>query len=157
MPNRAWFPSIRINIKTTAKNLIIPLFFVLPILALYLFEPDKFQYVWKGRAPYLFFLWLLFIELALAWKKLPPKAFKATSHPRILVAIAISTLPLVYVVGTYVLGLNHKIVEIGKLLGVPSRPGLEWFLQYSWPLSLEYLMFTFFSPLRFGSSTESLG
>lgn len=51
-------------------------------------------------------------------------------------------LPITYVIATFVLGLNRKIIAVGKLLGV-GRYG-EWFLEDSWPLSLEYLLLTFF-------------
>ena len=128
--------------KTDARNLIIPLSFILPIFALYLSDPITFQYVWKGRALYLFFLWLLFLELTIAWKKLLQMTFKTLNYARILAVATTAAIPIAYVICTSICGLNRQIVDIGKLLGVPSRLGLEWFLKYSWPLSLEYLTFT---------------
>ena len=50
--------------------------------------------------------------------------------------------PTAYVIAVSVFGLSHWIVEIGELLGA-GRYG-EWFLQHSWPLSLEYLLLTAF-------------
>jgi len=145
LPNKTRFSAInRNNIKAEARNFVIPIFLTTFIFTHYFLEPTTFQYFWKGRAPYLLFLWLLLLELTIAWKKLPKKTFNTSNYKKILAVAITTTLPMVYIVCTYVFGLNRQIMEIGKILGVPSRLGLEWFLQYSWPLSLEYSILTIF-------------
>lgn len=50
--------------------------------------------------------------------------------------------PTTCVITAFILGLNPEIIEVGKLLGAGQYG--EWFLKNSWPLSLEYLLLTFF-------------
>jgi len=44
--------------------------FIVPLIILYLLDPGSFEFRWKGRAPYLLFLWLFALETGLAWRKL---------------------------------------------------------------------------------------
>ena len=121
------------KIREASTNLIIPLSFILPISMLYLSNPSSFELVWKGRAPYLIFLWLLFLELALAWKKLPNEPLRIT-------VIAITTAPT-YLIGVFAFALNDEIMELGKLLGAPYLEHGQWILE-SWALSTEYVVLT---------------
>ena len=86
---------------------------------LYLSNSSSFESVWKGRAPYLIFLWLLFLELALAWKKLPNKSLSIT-------AIALTTAVPNYLIGISTFALDNEIMELGKLAGVPYKEHGEW-------------------------------
>jgi len=129
-----------LNVKTAAKTLIIPFSFILPILTLYIFDPNSFQYTWKGRAPYLFFLWLFFLELVLAWGKLPKNQITPLRWERILAAGTIMIVSTAYVICISKFEFSvREIIELGKILRLPS-----WFLASYWPLLIEYLIFTAF-------------
>lgn len=132
-------------LSNVAKNFTTPLFLILPIFAVYLFEPDTFLYAWKGRAPYLFFLWLLVLEFALAWRKISGKGLGTHRRVTTIAIAVVGAIPTAYILAAFLFGLNPELVELGRVVGVPfgGRYG-EFFLQYSWPLSLEYLFLTAF-------------
>lgn len=132
-------------IVAVAKNFSLLLFIILPIFVVYLFEPDSFLIAWKGRTPYLFFLWLLVLEFALAWSKISQKGFGTHRLVMTIGVIVAAAIPTAYIIAAFLFGLNPQLVELGKVVGVPfgGRYG-DWFLQYSWPLSLEYLFLTTF-------------
>ena len=52
------------------KTALIFSAFVVPLVILYIIDSGSFDYLWKGRAPYFLFLWLLFLEAILGWKNL---------------------------------------------------------------------------------------
>jgi len=148
LPDRTKVSKAQIYIKKTARNLIIPFSFIIPILILYILNPSLFEVVWKGRGPLLFFLWLLFLELALGWEKLLNREITWTRFKTAAVIVAVAA-PTIYVVAVHHLGLESNIVELGESIGVPfgsMPPGadVEWFTHFSWPLSLEYMFFTVF-------------
>lgn len=116
------------------RRLIIPLSFTLSIFILYLFDPSSFELAWKGRLPYLIFLWLLFLELALAWKKL-------SNRPLSIAAIAITTVTPTSLIGILAFALNDEIMELGKLVSVPYQKHGQWVLE-GWALSIEYVVLT---------------
>ena len=132
------------HIKAFMEGLFVPFSLVLPILVLYIFDPNSFQSAWKGRFPYIFFLWLFVLELALAWRRLPKNTLGTSKWVRTLVAVVAMAVPTAYAVATFHFGLNQEIVELGKWVGVPYEVYGPWFLQFSWPLSFEYLVFTVF-------------
>lgn len=114
------------------RRLVIPISFALPISTLYLAYPSSFELVWKGRVPYLIFLWLVFLELALAWKKLSNK-------PLSVVALGITTAAPTYLIGIFAFALSDEIRELGKLVGVPYQEHGQWILE-GWVLSVEYVI-----------------
>jgi len=142
MLTRMRFFLTQINIKACAKNLAIPFSFITPILLLFVLDPNSFNYTWKGRTLYLFFLWLLFLELILDWEKLTQKNLASLKKPRIIVMGIMASIPIVYVIGVNFLGLDQMLIEIGKQILTFWHFSLDN-LQY-WPLSLEYLVFTIF-------------
>ena len=101
---------------------------------LYLLDPRSFELVWKGRAPFLIFLWLLFLELALTWKKLPKKPLNITK-------ISIVTVVPTYLIGIFAFALRDEIMELGKLAGTPYLEHGQWILE-SWAMSIEYIILT---------------
>jgi len=121
------------RIGDVSRRFVIPFSFILPISTLYLVYPHSFELVWKGRTPYLIFLWLLFLEVALAWKKLPSK-------PLSIGAIAITTAAPTYLIGIFSFALNDEIMELGKFVGVPYQE-YDWLLG-DWVLSIEYVVLT---------------
>ena len=122
------------KIREAASDLIIPFSFILPISMLYLLDPSSFELVWKGHAPFLIFLWLLFLELALAWKKLPKKL------PGIA-TIAVTTVAPTYLICIFAFALEDEIMELGKLVGAPYLEHGQWILE-SWAMSTEYVVLT---------------
>jgi thaumarchaeosortase len=130
----------RINIKDVAKNLVIPFSFITPILMLFVLDPYSFSCTWKGRTFYLFFLWLLFLELILGWEKITQKNLASLKKFRIVVLGIVASLPIVYVILVNFLGLDQALIEIGRQILTFWHFSLDN-LQ-NWPISLEYLMFT---------------
>lgn len=116
--------------------------FIVPLIILYVFDHGSFDYLWKGRAPYFLFLWLLLLEAFLGWKHL--KTERTTFwNKRTILAAAIMLLPTLYAVGLH-FGLLSGIVELGKAVGVPVIDGDTWYLTHSWPFSFEYVLFAAF-------------
>jgi len=116
--------------------------FIVPLTILYLLDAGSFEYLWKGRAPYLLFLWLFFLEMILGWKKLKtivPKIWNLKAAVTGLVLI----LPTLYAVGLN-FGLYDVILEIGRAVDVPSEQFGEWYLTHSWFFSFEYILFAVF-------------
>ena len=103
---------------------------------LYILDSGSFNYTWKGRTFYLFFLWLLFLELILAWEKLTQKNLASLRKSRIVAIGVTASIPVVYVIGVNLLGLNSILIELGKQIGT--------YWHHDWPLSLEYLVFAIF-------------
>lgn len=125
-------------IKTNLKNITPHLSFIPAIITLYILDPNSFQLTWKGRAPQIIFLWLLTLELALAWKNLQKTPQNKKWTEKIPLTIA-ATLPTAYVLIANLTPIKEKIVNLGAALGI-GKYG-QWFLEYSWPLSLEYIFF----------------
>lgn len=116
--------------------------FTVPLVILYILDAGSFDLLWKGRAPYLLFLWLFFVETALGWKKLKTERTIFWTKKTVLAAV-ILLLPTVYSVGLH-FGLQAGIVELGKAVGVPAEQYGEWYLTHSWPFSFEYILFAVF-------------
>lgn len=142
MLTRMRFFLTQINIKACAKNLVIPFSFITPILMLFVLDPNSFNYTWKGRTLYLFFLWLLFLELILDWEKLTQKNLASLKKSRIVVMGIMASIPIVYVISVNFLGLDQMLIEMGKQILTFWHFSLDN-LRY-WLLSLEYLVFTIF-------------
>ena len=124
------------------KTILVFAAFIVPLIILYVIDSGSFNYLWKGRAPYLLFLWLLFLEAILGWKKLKEEHTTFWTKKTVLTAV-ILLLPTAYAVGLN-FGLNAGIEELGKALGVPIILPENWFLKVSWPLSFEYILFAGF-------------
>lgn len=112
---------------------------IVPLIILYSIDSGSFEYLWKGRAPYLLFLWLVLLETTLGWKKLKDKNPTVWTK-RTLLATVILLLPTIYAIGLN-FGLNSGLIELGTAFGVPAEQYGEWYLTHSWPFSLEYILF----------------
>jgi thaumarchaeosortase len=106
---------------------------------LYINDAGSFEYLWKGRAPYLLFLWLLFLEVAIGWKKLKEQS-NQTLNTKTIIALIILIIPTIYAIGIN-FGLYDLILELGRVVGVPFEQFGEWYLTHSWPFSFEYIIF----------------
>ena len=116
--------------------------FVVPLLILYVIDAGSFDYLWKGRAPYILFLWLLVLETVLGWKKLKAESPVFWTKKTLLATLTL-LLPTIYAVGLS-FGLQDGIVELGRALGVPAEQFGQWYLTHSWPFSFEYILFAVF-------------
>lgn len=125
-----------------AINILLFASFIVPMVILYAIDAVSFNFLWKGRAPYLLFLWLLFLEIYIGWKKLKKKLVSSWNK-RTLLALVSLILPTVYAVAIS-LGLKSGIIGLGTALGLPVQGTDEWFLTHSWPFSFEYILFTVF-------------
>ncbi len=121
------------------QNILLFTAFIVPLLIIYLLDAGSFDYLWKGRAPYLLFLWLFFLEAAIGWKKLKEKNLTLWNQKTVLASLTL-LLPTVYAVGLHV-GLQSAITELGKIVGVPVEEFGEWYLTHSWAFSFEYVLF----------------
>ena len=104
--------------------------FVIPLLILYYLYPESYEATWKGRTYYIFFIWLIFLELILSWEKIQVKIYKIKST-RFMAFTILSLLPTVYVIIANFYGLNTAIVD--------ASPKGSW--ASFMPLSVEYLVF----------------
>lgn len=135
--------------------------FSIPVVLLYVYEMSKekssFLLMWKGRAPYVLFLWILSMEVALGWKDLSENTISEHGRGRTIVMATGLVLPTLYVIASICFGLEGRIVDLGRTLGVPYENVYigELLLGYSWPLSLEYVFFTIFFYYRPCSCTVS--
>jgi thaumarchaeosortase len=132
-----------INRPYVLQIIIFFLAFIVPLLILYILDTgNSFEYLWKGRAPYLLFLWLLFLETALGWKKLQtaPQFFWSK---KTVITIIILLFPTLYAIGLN-FGLQDGIIALGKAIGVPAEQFGEWYLTHSWTFSFEFILFAVF-------------
>jgi thaumarchaeosortase len=114
--------------------LVIFLSFAIPFFALYQLDAQSFNATWKGRTFYLFFLWLIILELVLDWEKFQSRKRDALRLVRTAALGVVLVLPTVYVVAANYSGLNAMIIDFSNHLYVPHS---GWM-----PLSVEYLVFT---------------
>ena len=132
----------RIQQPFVLQNIFVFAAFIVPLLVIYVLDAGSFDYLWKGRAPYLLFLWLFFLEAAMGWKKLKEKPPRFWTKKTVFATVTL-LLPTAYAIGLH-LGLQPAIQELGKIIGVPVEQFGEWYLTHSWPFSFEYVLFAAF-------------
>jgi thaumarchaeosortase len=125
-------------------NVLLVCSFVSPFFLLYSADPPLFNFTWKGRAPYVLFLTLFLTELILGWSNLKTQLKLLSLRRTALMAVCL-VLPSLYAVGLTVFGWGNIIQALGKTAGVPYLTYSVWYLQTSWLLSVEILLFTAFS------------
>ncbi len=108
-----------------------------------------FDYSWKGRLFILFFIWLFVLETTLNMEKFleEEQNTKPRSHFKLLAIFICAIIPIIYILSVNFLGLDQTVIQIGEALrGEYWRTNFsDWqhILNAAWPLSFEYLMFTF--------------
>jgi thaumarchaeosortase len=112
---------------------------IIPLLIIYHRYPESYEATWKGRTYYLFFIWLIFLELILNWEKIQVNKLKKPKSIRTMAFIILLLLPTMYVVAANYYGLNDTIKELAMKNNVPRAHEI--------PLSTEYLIFTIFFAL----------
>jgi thaumarchaeosortase len=116
---------------------ILPLIaFVPPFLILYSLYPGSFEQTWKGRTFYIFFLWLVALELIMNWDKVPKFKISKVRSVGTVAFISALLLPTIYIIAANYLGINNAIENWATTYHVdPNLIG-------DVPLSIEYLVFT---------------
>jgi len=107
--------------------------FIVPFLILYFLYPNSFEATWKGRTYYLFFLWLVSLEITLGWEELQTDKVDKLRSIRTFAFIIALLLPTIYVVAANYCGLNAIIADLAKQNNIPW---VDWIL-----ISTEYLVF----------------
>jgi exosortase/archaeosortase family protein len=116
------------------KKALPVLSFIIPLIILYSLDPMVFEKTWKGRIFYVFFLWLVSMELILGWGKIQSKLTRVFSARTIALVLAL-LLPTIYVAVTNFFGLNTAIVKFSIANSI-LQPWAD-----AMPLSVEYLVF----------------
>jgi len=122
--------------------------FIPPLFILYMLEPLSFEYMWKGRTYYLFFMWAVLLETVLNWNTLEIKSWKKKPYRAVIFLIAL-LLPTIYVLLTNFVefwghqNLNALIIALARKCGVGgvNPKDVEYFTG-KMPLAVEYLIFT---------------
>lgn len=115
-------------------KILLPLLaFIVPMAILYLLYPASFEATWKGRTYYLFFAWLVLLEIILSWEELQTSRLRNLGSLRALCFCAALALPTCYVIIANFGGLNAEIVNWSL------RQGIGWVEMM--PLTIEYLVF----------------
>lgn len=132
----------KIDRYTNAFVKILPLIaYIIPIAVLYFLYPSSFEMTWKGRTFYLFFLWLVCLEMILGWERIQkPKVYKLKRTRTGLTIVALLC-PTIYVFAANYWGLNRAILDLATKYGMRDS-WLNWM-----PLSIEYLAFAVFFAL----------
>jgi exosortase/archaeosortase family protein len=113
------------------------------MIILYCVYPYSFEKTWKGRTYYIFFLWLILLEIILKWDELNDNRINNVKSVRGIIFLVALSLPSLYVIAGNFFGLNNMINELA------IRYNIEFASKYPYviPLSIEYLMFTAFFAL----------
>jgi len=122
--------------------------FIVAISILYNLDPTSFDYTWKGRTYYLFFVWAIILETILSWDTLKAEDWKLKSLKTVLFTIAL-ILPVLYVfLANYIsfngyTNFNKFIINLAVKckVGGPTIRDIEYF-SGKMPLAIEYLVFT---------------
>ena len=110
--------------------------FMIPFVILYFLYPASFELTWKGRTFYLFFIWLVVLEIILNWDRISGTKIQRLKSARALAFIAATALPVLYVLAVNYWGLDTAILNFGRSINV--SPNVLELL----PLSTEYLVLT---------------
>ncbi len=107
---------------------------------LYSLDPQSFDKTFNGRAYYLFFVWLVVLELALDWDKYKV-ATKMSVKRMVAFGLALA-LPTCYVVVANFFGLNSTIKELTRSSGIiPTTLGDYADRLNFTPLAAEFIVF----------------
>lgn len=109
---------------------------MIPFVILYFLYPASFELTWKGRTFYLFFIWLVVLEIILNWDRISGTKIQRLKSARALAFIAATALPVLYVLAANYWGLDTAILDFGRSINV--SPNVLELL----PLSTEYLVLT---------------
>lgn len=126
------------TVKNTSMitKMLLVLSFVVPFSVLYALDPVLFERTWIGRTFYLFFLWLVVLEIILNWENLQKSKLKRVRSPRTVFLIAVVLMPTLYVVLANYFGLNAMIADFAQ------RNNMAYSNALLMRVPVEYLVFT---------------
>ncbi|MEM2026489.1 MAG: exosortase/archaeosortase family protein [Candidatus Bathyarchaeia archaeon] len=127
-----------INLSILLKVLIkvsFALSYIAAFLTLYFLYPGSYERTWKGRAYYLFFIWLVLVEFTVNWGKISVKIGRVKSK-RFIALVTLIMLPTLYVLAADFSGLNMLLMDLS-----PRHYGLDFWSMFM-PLTVEYIVFT---------------
>jgi len=134
---KSWLTKIASDASWGFRNLDVLLvgFFSVSIILLCIFAPSSFEVSWKGRVPYLIFIWLVVLETFLSRNE-PVKANidAVPNQARFIAGLTALLIPTAFTLWQFMAGGRDLIVSLGRLLGVP-------FPAADWPIAFESLVF----------------
>lgn len=107
------------------------------MIILYCVDPVSFGKTWKGRTYYMFFLWLILMEIILKWDTFRDHRIKNVKSVRGMVFFVVFWLPTLYVIAGNFFGLNGMINELALSYNIEFARRFPEVI----PLSIEYLVF----------------
>lgn len=114
--------------------------FMVPFIVFYLYQDsaypfyDKtFEMTWKGRTFYIFFVWLVMLEIIMNWEKLAIARVSKLRSLRTIAFIGALLSPGLYLFASNYSGLNAIILNWANANSIAQS--------YWMPLSIEYLVF----------------
>ena len=110
---------------------------------LYSLYPYSFEQTYQGRTLYLFFLWLVCLEIILDWEKLQDTKLKKWVSLRTLLLIVALVLPTIYVIAANYYGLNTLIADSVRPI-IPEEDMMRNLHASLVALSTEYVVFALF-------------
>lgn len=121
--------------------------YIPPFFILYMLDPVSFNYTWKGRTYYIFFMWAIFLETILYWDDII-ESWRVRPR-RVAIFLMALSLPTLYVFATNFVGFDHYknfnelIIELSRKCGIGGvRPSDIGYFTGKMPLAIEYLTFT---------------
>ena len=128
-------PKLKRSVRTLPK--FLPLIsFLVPMIILYCIYPDSFEKTWKGRTYYIFFLWLLMLEMVLNWEELHETKLREVKSPRTIAFIIALFIPTLYVITANFYGLNNMIQNYAS-----QNLKMSDYFASNMPVCIEYLIF----------------
>lgn len=128
---KSWLQTI-LRVQNLAKAPFI-LSSTISIMTLYLLYPESYNVTWKGRAYYIFFLWLVSLEVALNWGKIKAKV-NALKSKRFLASAIAAFLPIIYVLTVDLFEIDRVIID-----SFPKYYGMSFWAE-NMPLAIEYIV-----------------
>lgn len=113
--------------------------FIIPFIVLYIYQnaaypfyEKTFEMTWKGRTFYIFFVWLVMLEVIINWEKLRVARVNELKSLRTIALAGALLLPTLYLLVSNYFGLNAAILNWANANSIAQS---NWM-----PLSVEYLV-----------------
>lgn len=139
MTIKQWLQKITAGVdwRFFSLDILVFMFFLVPIVLLYIFVPLTFQVSWKGRVSYLMFLWLVLLEIFLSRHRLPKFNIFAKLRQvnvRFISGLIVLLAPTAFTLWQFMSGGGDLVILLGRFVGAP-------FPELDWPLAFESMLF----------------